>query len=52
MDRLDHIVTDNLKNYKDQIDEAINSEPTFGTISLNLSISTINPLPLVTVSLR
>ena len=29
MNRLDHVVTDNFKNYKGQSNEAINSEPIF-----------------------
>ena len=51
MNRLDHVVKDNLKNYKDQSNEAINSEPTFDTSSFNLSSGTRYPLPVVTVSL-
>ena len=47
-----HIVTDNLKNYKDQSNEAIKSDPTFDNSSFNLSRGTSDPLPVVTVSLR
>ena len=43
---------DNLKNYKDQSNEAINSETKFDTSSFNLSSSTLYPLPVVNVSLR
>ena len=49
--RLDHIVIDNLNDYKDQINEAINSDLTFDTSNFNLSIGTSDPLPLVTVSI-
>ena len=52
MNRLDHVVTDNLKNYEDQINESINSEPTFDTSSFTLSGGNSDPLPVVTVSLR
>ena len=47
-----HLVTENLNNYKDQSNEAINSEPTFDNSSFNLSSGTSYPLPVVTVSLR
>ena len=43
MNRLDHVVTDNLNNYKDQINEATNSEPKFYTRSFNLSSGTSDP---------
>ena len=52
MKMLDHLVTEKLKNYKDHINEAINSEPKFDTSSFNLSSGTSDPLPVVTVSLR
>ena len=52
MNILDHVVTDNLKNYKDQGNESINSEPTFDTSKFNLSSGTSNPLPVVTISLQ
>ena len=52
MNRLDHVVTDNLNNYKYQSNEAIKNEPTFDTINFNLSGGTIDPLPVVTVYLR
>ena len=51
MNRLDHIVTDNLNNDKDQSNEATNSDPTFDTSSFNSSSGTSDPLPVVTVSL-
>ena len=40
MKSLDHVVTDNLNNYKDQINEAINSDMNFDTNSFNLSSGT------------
>ena len=40
MNRLDPVVTDNLNNYKDQSNEAINSDMTFDTNSFNLSSGT------------
>ena len=49
---LDQVVTDNLKNNKDQIHKSINSEPACNTSNFNLSSGTSNPLPVVTVSLR
>ena len=51
INKLDHAVTENLKNYKDQSNEAINSETTFDNSSFNLSSGTSDPLPVVTVSL-
>ena len=45
-------MTDNFKNYKDQINEAINNELTFVTCNFNLSSGTSKPLPVVNVSLR
>ena len=38
--RLDHVVTDNLKNNKDQSNKAINSQPTFDTSNFILSSGT------------
>ena len=52
INKLDHVVRDNLNNYKDQSNEAINSDPTFDNSSFNLSSGTSDPLPVVTVSLR
>ena len=52
MNRLDHVVTNNLKKNKDRSNEAINNEPTFDTSNFNLSSSNSNPLPVVTVYLR
>ena len=51
MNKLDHVVTNNPKTTKYQLNEAIKNEPTFDTNSLNLFSGTSNPLPLVTVSL-
>ena len=47
-----HVVTYTLNNYKDQSNEAINSELIFYTSSFNLSSGTSDPLPVVTVSLQ
>ena len=52
MSRSDHVVTDNLKNYKYHSNEDINIDPTFDTSGFNLSSGTSNPLPVVTVYLR
>ena len=52
MNRLDHLVTDKLNNYKDQSNSSINSDPTFDTSNFNLSSGTSNPLPVVTVSIQ
>ena len=52
MNRLDHVVKDNLKSYKYQSNETINGEPAFDNISFNLSSFISDPLPVVTVSLR
>ena len=51
MNRLDHVVTKNLNNYKYQSNESINSEPAFGTSNFNLSRATSDPLPVVTIPL-
>ena len=51
INRLYQVVKDTLNNYKDQGNEAINSVTTFNNISFNLSSGTINPLPVVPVSL-
>ena len=52
MNRLDHVVTDNLKNYKYQSNEDIKIDPTFDTSGFNLSSGTSDPLPVVTMYLR
>ena len=52
MDSFNHVGTKNLNSYKDQINEAINSDPKFDTSNFNLSSGTSDPLPLVSVSLR
>ena len=51
MSRLDHVMTDNSRSTKDQINEAINNEPTLFTSNFNLSGGTSDPLPVVTVYL-
>ena len=50
--KLYHAVTNNLKTKKDQNNGAIKNEPTFDTNIFNLSVRTIDPLPVVTVSLQ
>ena len=52
MNRLDHSVTDNLNNYKDQSNESINNDLAFDTCNFNLFSVTSDPLPVVTVSLQ
>ena len=52
INKLYHVVTDNLNNYNNQVNESINSDPTFDNSSFNLSSVTSDPLPVVTVSLR
>ena len=52
MNRLDPLVIENLNNYKDQSNEAINSELIFDTSSSNLSSGNSNLLPVVTVYLQ
>ena len=52
MNKLYHVVINNLKTAKDQLNEAINNYSTFDTNSFNLSSSTSNPLSVVTVSLQ
>ena len=49
---MDHIVTDNRKKNKYQLNDSIYNEPTFYSNSFNLSSWTRDPLPVVTVSLR
>ena len=51
MNKLYHIVTNNLKTTKYQLNEAINNDPTFDTNIFNLSSGTSNPLPVLTVSI-
>ena len=52
INKLDHAVKNNIKDYNDQYDHAIDNEPTLDNSSFNLSIFTRDPLPVVTVSLR
>ena len=49
---MDLEVSENLNNYNNQNNEAINCEATFYNSSFNLSRGTRDPLPVVTVSLR
>ena len=48
---MDHVVTNNLKTNKDQLNEAINNEPIFHTNIFDISSGTIEFLILVTVFL-
>ena len=52
MNKLDHVVNNNLKTTKDQLNEANDNEPTFDTNSFYLPSGTSKPLPVVAVSLR
>ena len=45
-------MTNNIKDYNDQYNDAIDNEPTLDNTSFNLSRGTSEPLPVVTVSLR
>ena len=47
---MDNIANDNIKDYKDQNNKAIENEPKFDS-SFNLSSGTKEPPPVVTVSL-
>ena len=52
INKLDHVVTKNIKDYNYQYNFAIDDDTTLANISFNLSRSTRDPLPVVTVSLR
>ena len=52
MNKLDHVVANNLKTTKDQLNKAINNEPKIDTNSFNLSRGTSDSLLVVTVSLK
>ena len=52
INKLYHLVTNNIKDYNDQYNDAIDNEPTLDNISFNLCSDTRDPLPVVTVSLR
>ena len=51
INKLYNVVTDNLKSYNDQSNEAIDNQPTFDNSSFTLSSGTSEHLPVVTVSL-
>ena len=51
MNKLDHVVTNNLKKNKYQLNESINNDPTFDSNIFNLSSGNSKPLPVVTVYL-
>ena len=52
INKLDHLLTKNIKDYNDQNNEAIDNEPKLDNSSFNLSSSSRDPLPVVTVSLQ
>ena len=51
MNRLDHVVTDNIKMDKDQLNEAIYNDLKFATSSFNSSNGNTYPLPVVTITI-
>ena len=51
INKLDHVVTNNIKDYNDQYNDAID-KPTLDNSSFNLFSGTRYPLPVVTVYLR
>ena len=50
--RLDNIVTNNLKTTKYQLNKPIKNEPTFDNNIFNLSSGSIDPLSVVTITLQ
>ena len=52
MNILDHLLNENIRTNKDQLNEAIYNDPKFDTSSFNSSSGTRDPLPVVTVTLR
>ena len=52
INKLDHVVTNNLNNYNNQNNEAIDNEPTLDNITFSLFGGTSYPLRVVTASLR
>ena len=52
INKLDHLVTNNIKYYNYQYNYAIDNEMTPYNSSFNLSSGTINPLPVVAVPPR
>ena len=51
MNKLDHVVTNNIRTDKNRCNDAIENEPIFDN-KFSLSSSTKDPLPVVTVGLR
>ena len=51
INKLDNIVTNNINDYNDQNNEAIDNEPTLDNNSFSLYRVTSDPLPVLTVSL-
>ena len=52
INKLYHIVTNNIKDYNNQYNDSIDNEPTLDNSSFNLSSGTRYPLPVVTVYLQ
>ena len=48
MNKLDHVVTNNLNTNKDQLNEATKNDLAFHTSSFNLSSGNSDPFPVVT----
>ena len=51
MNILDHLLNENIRTNKDQLNEAIYNDPKFDTSSFNSSSGTRHTLPVVTVTL-
>ena len=52
MNKLDHVVTNNINTNEYQLNYAIYNEPTFDTISFNSSSGNRDPFSVVTVTFR
>ena len=52
MHKLYHLVTDNIKMNKDQLNKSIYNKRAFDTSNFNSSSGTRDPLPVVTVTLQ
>ena len=52
MNKLDHVVTNNIKTNKNQLNDAIYNEPAFDTSGFNVSSGTRDPSQVVTGTLR
>ena len=51
MNRLDHVVTNNIKKNNDQLNDVVYNEPTFDNIIFNSYSGARYPLPVVNVTL-